>query len=238
MNSLVDQKFLTGVFVAIIFTRSLAMGYFRGLDSYLKTFTFRKWILGLLVILPVAFVAFFLDAALLHFFHNSRNALSDAIAFFGQAISHNIHFWLFLGIVYIIFDLFKKEKMTKLIFSMVLASVLTGLVGHLMKFIFLRARPYAQSGPFSFLNWEGILANEHASQSLPSGDVAIIAGAAGCLFFAIRHKALRWLVLLLPVTTAYARIMADRHWPSDGLVSILLGLLIARLAWGLHKVSF
>lgn len=138
-------------------------------------------------------------------------------------LTKNSHVWFFLCALYLLGVLRKNEFLTRAGFGGILASGLASGVGTILKFIFLRARPYDLSGSHSFFNFHGI--EEHAYQSLPSGDVALIAGFSCFWFFSARSRMLKAFFLLLPFATAFSRIADNKHWPSDTLISIFLGLL-------------
>jgi membrane-associated phospholipid phosphatase len=95
-----------------------------------------------------------------------------------------------------------------------------------LKMIFLRARPDTGVGPFVFFHWSALASDTRPYESFPSGDVAIVAGAAAVFFFKTRAP-WRWLWLILPLCTAYSRVLLNRHWPADTLASLGLGLWVA-----------
>jgi membrane-associated phospholipid phosphatase len=114
------------------------------------------------------------------------------------------------------------------VFSALLSSFVTALIVTVFKFLSLRARPYAEFGPFSFFNFHGLTQDARAFQSFPSGDVGVVAGAAAYLFFTTKNRFSGVLIFLLPLCTAFARMSANKHWPSDTLFAIGLGLIAAK----------
>lgn len=147
---------------------------------------------------------------------------------FGGVMGKGITPWLFIMACYAVEELVRKPKGgAGLAFGCLLSSALTALICAVLKLIFLRARPYNLLGAAAFFQWEGFFRSANAFQSFPSGDVAVVAGAAAFLFYAARRGLFRWVFLLLPVLTALSRIDLNRHWPSDTLFSIGLGLAAA-----------
>lgn len=230
-----DTRYLAAVLIIFVFVNGIRLGYFQGMISHLKGLPLRPYALFLLATVPIVIFTMFWDETILAWVQaNNRAGLGNIIRF-GGAISRNVEFWMALGLLIFFAALTGRKNLQEVIFGMFLGSVLSSLVGHLLKFVFLRARPYGHFGPFSFLNADGILHNKHVFQSLPSGDVVLVGGAASFLFFAVKNQYLKWLVLLLPITTALYRIAEDKHWPSDTLASIGISLMAGYLLWNHRK---
>lgn len=92
-------------------------------------------------------------------------------------------------------------------FAGILAGVLKRLVG--------RARPDLWYGPFEFVRG--------GESSFPSGHAISAFAMAGVVLAASRSTGLRVVMLLAAVSIAATRVVALRHWPSDVLVSAILG---------------
>lgn len=176
----------------------------------------------------------FFDQAILRWIQSGKDSYLAGIIHFGDTISRNVEFWIVLGALNLLALLSRKENLKDFAFGIFLGSALTGLIGHLLKFVFLRARPYGGFGPFSFFNIQGLTEGEHVFQSLPSGDVLLVSGASAFLFFALKNQVSRGLVFLFPLTTAVYRVAENKHWPSDTLASIGLSLIVAFFLWN-HK---
>jgi membrane-associated phospholipid phosphatase len=112
-------------------------------------------------------------------------------------------------------------------FGAIVSSTFASIVCNASKYIFLRARPNGNQGPFSFFNFEAFSGGGGTYYSFPSGDVVVVAGAAYFLMLQTKNKILRTVLFLLPITTALARMDANKHWPSDTLLSLGLGLVSA-----------
>ena len=150
---------------------------------------------------------------------------------FGRFIGGNVTFWAFLVAVYFLCGFFRRELWGQRILGVILGSVATALVCHGMKFLFMRARPYTGHSPLDFFNLSGFMTDYRAFQSFPSGDVALVGGGASYIFYANPNRRLRWLVFLLPLATAIARVSLNRHWVSDTVGSFWLSLIVCRGVW-------
>ena len=85
---------------------------------------------------------------------------------------------------------------------------------------FTRA-PRQGFGPMSFFNHAAYAVDKGMFLSLPSGDVAIVAGAAVSLSFSLNSRRLLFFLLLVPFMTAFSRVSLNRHWPSDTAVEVI-----------------
>ncbi|MCM8774925.1 MAG: phosphatase PAP2 family protein [Candidatus Omnitrophica bacterium] len=233
INMLMDgdfPKIWTIVLVCLILYRELENGYFKGFVPYLKTVSFRPYI-RILVFFGIFLVAvFFLDPFLstktVQFKHQTWAIL---VADFGGFLGRQVNPWVFLTLFYGVGILWQRRMLPRWSFGGLLSGTLTVLLASVFKFCFLRARPYAELGHLSFFNVAGILEDDRAYQSFVSGDVAIVAGISCYFLYQLRNTFfLRWLVLLLPLATGFARIYAGKHWPSDVVLAMGLGLLMAK----------
>jgi len=173
------------------------------------------------------------DQPILNFLRSAPGPLTTAVIYLGGAIGDNYHFWCCLLCVYFATKFGNWKKASDVVYAAMLSAGLAAAIGFLVKLIFLRARPAAGFGPFSFFNHTGYAADTEMFLSLPSGDVTLVAGAAASVSFSMNNRRyLRLWVLALPVMTAVSRVSLNRHWPSDTLVAFALGTLVAR---GLHN---
>lgn len=220
-------KILTIAGLIVIFLWQIKKGYFNGLRTYVKSC---RPALPLKVLVPsgIFFVGLLLiDPFLLKTLQSFRNSVADSIATFGGTIGKNIHPWMFPVGLYLAGVLARKGKVTQIAFGSLFAGVLAAFLSWVLKFTFLRTRPYGDLGPLSFFNVEGLFEDARLYQSFSSGDVAVVAGIAFYFFMKLKQFKARWLLVLLPVSTAFSRIMANKHWPSDGVLAIILGFAAA-----------
>ena len=170
----------------------------------------------------------FLDPVLVGVVQGIRHPLFAWVADGGGWLGRSVNLWFVLAAGYFIFLIipwFRRRFEASRIFSCLLSVALASIFSSGIKRIFLRARPDAHQGHLSFLNFSGLVRNETLFQSFPSGDVVIVAAAAAYLLLLLKKGPWRWLLLLLPLATALSRIDGNRHWPSDTVFSIGLGLL-------------
>lgn len=228
-----QPKSVIGVILAAIVIREWRKGYFKGIKTYRPSLRSRPYP-ALLLSLPLLMAALLpLDPFLLKVIQ-SFGAHYPKIVDFGGFIGRNLNFWYLMSGIYLLSLLGKKDWSEK-VFGALLGSTFTGLAIHALKMMFLRARPDFDLGPLSFFNWDGLLKDQSAFQSLPSGDVALVAGAAAYFFYATKNQIFRWVIFLFPLSTALARVSGNRHWFSDTALSMGIALILARLIWDYRK---
>ncbi len=229
----IQPKAIAAVIMAVIVILEWRKGYFKGLKTYRPSLTsppYPAFFLSLPVLMAILLP---LDPFLLEGIQ-SFGVHYPKVVDFGGFIGKNVNFWYILGGAYLVSLVIKKEWSEK-IFSALLASALTGLVVHFLKMVFLRARPDAGFGPFSLLNWDGLWKGTRAFQSFPSGDVALVAGAAAYFFYESKNRFFRWLIFLFPLSNALSRVSGSRHWFSDTAFSMGIALVLARMIWDYRK---
>ena len=221
-------KPFVAVAVVLIFLREWRDGFFNRLNGFLKEIHFRSY-RGLVIAFPSAVIfTLFLDPYLISLLQSFDGPFARGVVTWGHQLGRDVNFWLGLIGLYSAASLTGQVKWRRYIFGLLLASLITVLLTHFLKFVFLRSRPDNLLGPFSFFHLEGLTAGKRAFQSFPSGDVAVTAGASSCLFFMIPNRVLRWLAFLLPLSTAFSRISLNRHWPSDTVASFMMSLVVAK----------
>lgn len=217
-----------GATIVLIVLREWRDGFFSRLKGFLKEISFESY-RGLAIAFPCAVIfTLFLDPYLTTLLQGLKGPFVESITTFGHRLGRDVNLWIGLAGLYSLASLTGRIKWRRYTFGILLGSLSSGILAHLLKFVFLRSRPDNQLGPYSFFNLGGLLGGERAFQSLPSGDVAVVAGASSCLFFMIPHRTLRWFVFLLPLSTAFSRIGLNRHWPSDTVASLMMSLVVAK----------
>lgn len=222
-------KPIVGVAVVLIFLREWREGFFNRLKGFVKKLPFRSYG-GFMVAFPsVVILTLLFDPYLISVLQGFDGPFAQWIVTFGHQLGRDVNLWLGLVGFYSVASLTGQVKWRKYIFGLLLASLMTGVLSYFLKFVFLRSRPDNLLGPYSFFNLAGLIHGKRAFQSFPSGDVAVTAGAASCLFFLIPNRILRWFSFLIPLSTAFSRIGLNRHWPSDTIASFMMSLIVAKL---------
>ncbi len=231
-----DPKLFVFFSLILILTLEIAGGHLKGFWSYCRSLSPKPFLLllGASLLAAAAFMPF--DESLRYLFRAYDPAFKESaiIRFFGFFGKYYGSWPILIGF-YLISFILRQEPLKRMGFWALTSSGASSLVAHLIKHVFLRARPYKELGPWSFFDLHGFLADDRAFQSFPSGDVAVVAGATGYFFFACRNPFLRGLCLLIPIGTAIARVSLNKHWPSDTVFSIGLSLIVAKVFWDFQK---
>lgn len=220
--------------VALMVIMEISRGYFRELGGYVRNLPLRRTGVILSVGAAAVLSVIAADAQILGAVRSigpdsfPKKVLID----FGGYLGKFFGLWLILGALYVFFSLLRFRHQASCFFSAALSSALSGGLAHGIKHIAQRARPYTEEGPFRFFDFHGFSDNARAYQSFPSGDVAVVAGAAAFLFLYFQGKPWRWIFMFLPVLTALSRVWNNKHWPSDTLFSLAVGFAAASLVAG------
>ena len=124
-------------------------------------------------------------------------------------------FFLVAGVCY------RERRWVAYAVAMGLSGLTAGLLVQIVKQLVGRARPELWLGPTHYA--------PGSSTSFPSGHTVGAFALAGVLVFASRHWPLRIVAFALACAVGLARIMAFRHWASDVVASMTLGLATAWL---------
>ena len=230
------MKVGTGVLIGSTFLLEWKNGYFKKWFSSVGKISWKFYAKRFVLILILTAFTFLGDSPV-RFWLAKETPFLNRLTEFGSLLGKGTNCWTFLAAVYLLSYVIPYLK-RKIIFGAMEASFLTAALVTGLKFVFLRARPVTEIGPFSFFNWKGLIHDDSAFQSFPSGDVAVVAGAAFFLFLTVRRPPLvRWLFLFLPILTAVARIYLDRHWLSDCSFSLGIGFLLAHWVWARQNLA-
>ena len=212
------------VFVIVIFFNEIRKGYFDNMKTFSQTFKPKIHVITLICVVVAIAGVFLFDPYLLKTLQGLPGSFPQKIADFGGMIGRNVNPWFFLGTVYLAAVVIRQRKWQQVVFGSLFSCVCASAISSILKFLFLRARPIAELGHLSFFNLSGLAKDARAFQSFTSGDVAVVAGIAGYLFFGMKNQYLRWIVLLFPIATSFARINGNKHWPSDTVMAMILGI--------------
>lgn len=156
----------------------------------------------------------------------------------GAWLGKQINPWMIVLSLYLFFKtVLRNDSLSLKMFGALLSGVAASLATAFLKYTTLRARPYGERGPFSFLNIEGITQDARLHHSFPSGDVVVVAGACYFLWNQFKNYKVSFLLLILPLMTAYSRIYLNKHWPSDTFMALGLGWIAALFFTEYHRYS-
>lgn len=157
--------------------------------------------------------------------------LPDQVWGFFNLLSYS-KFFILPVLLLLITSSLKRE----MLLNVILLIVSYYVVFYVLKAAVGEARPYIvlPSGSFYWLNYfEDAVKSAH--KSFPSGhtgNMAVFAFAISGMFFRGK-KGLQFLMLLLVIATALARICTGWHWPLDVLASGLIGYLLVKIVFAL-----
>lgn len=231
--SFLHIKALVPVFlVAAVLIQSFT-GYFRFIPGYFRSLKFdaRKFFLLAFMAFAAFWIAFLLDTQAGASAEDAAGKFAEMIWNYGGQMGRSI--WVFLAFAFILASW--NKRLRGLVFGALLGTAFTGLSATILKWLVVRARPSTDLGHHSFFNWEHFGKDNRDFQSFPSGDVSIVAGA--CFFLALASGKKPWIVffILTPAATAFARMHWERHWLSDSVTAMLLGIFWGSLIWGYEK---
>ena len=232
------RKHITAILIGLIFLLEFRKGYFKRWRNWPKSFSWKPYQIPFLTLIILTLLTFLVDSWALGWIRLRNFPFSKGVVDLGSLMGRDINCFTALAWLYVGAYTLKRERARKWIFGAVITSLMTSVVVTVFKFVLLRARPYGDLGPFSFFNWDGLTEDASLFQSFPSGDTAVVAGAASYFFYAARKYLWRWAILLLPLCTAIARISLNRHWPSDTLFSLGIGLLVGAIVWDYSRTFF
>jgi len=189
-------------------------------NLFVKRAAIFYWLIGLAIAAIAIGAAFYLDDTVWHFIMQHQNramrSFMQTVSRFGDWPSHVALGLLLLGIAW----WRGRKKWTRIFLSMLLAMVLAGIAGHVIKRTVPRARPSVKSE----LRWGGprFSTKYHA---FPSGHVAASTAFFCVLIFARRRVGLA--CLPIPILIGFSRMYLGAHYFSDVVCAAVLGIFCA-----------
>lgn len=225
MSSL--PKLITVIVIALIVIRQWQLGYFKSLKFQPYRFDQPKALLFLIGVLAFVLpLLFWFDPILIKYLGQPQEEPIPTIAHYGGLLGRNAHPWLCVAVFYSAGMLLKNQKLSDASFLALLSGLAAGLGSAFFKFVFLRARPYQQLGHLSFFNLDGLLKDDKGFQSFSSGDVAVVTGILYCISTGVRNPFLKWTLRVLPLANCVSRIYPFKHWPSDTVLGMAIGIFM------------
>lgn len=230
------------VLLIIIFYLEIKNGFFKGFFKTLKKVIWDyKWIIGFYFGL-VALVMFYIDEPVVRFWQTKafQNKLFYYPGLIGNLIGDGDYLYSFLIVVILVAKIHNKEALRKKFSLALTTSVTVGIVNTAIKLILTRKRPdiYAPN-PFRYESYSLNMAENFkllkGDHSMPSGHVAVAVAAFLTLAMLTKNKKLRYLYVIPPMITVFARVYFSKHWVSDTAVSILLGTVFSVVIYRLYN---
>lgn len=159
-----------------------------------------------------------MELQILHWFDNLHNPVLNPVMYFFTFIGEYGAVWILLALL-AIFILPKKYRKAgvSMAFALLLSLLMCNLV---MKNLFMRVRPFNVDSTFS--NLYNVFATIK-DWSFPSGHTS--ASFAGAVAVFMWYKKEGGCLLVLAVLISLSRLYLTVHYPTDVLVSMLLGSL-------------
>lgn len=133
---------------------------------------------------------------------------------------------LVVALVFCAAAMFRSEKLRRIVFTMIVAGATAGALAQILKSLVDRARPELWLGSAAF--------GDETSSSFPSGHTAGAFALAASVWLHAESRSARLFALAAASAVGLARVAAFRHWPSDVVVSAILGWFAAAgVAWRL-----
>ena len=152
--------------------------------------------------------------------HLPHNLILDSFFAFLTGIGYAGMIWFIIGIVIFIWEEIKDKRT---LFALILSGIFSLLLGEFgIKNLIRRLRPQF-TVPSTIIPFD-----VSHSFSFPSGHATIAFAAAFIL--AKKHKKIAWVYYLLATLISFSRIYLGKHYPSDILAGMLLGLLIGYMS--------
>lgn len=159
-----------------------------------------------------------MELEILHWFESLHNPVLDAIMYAITSLGNAGAIWIILSLAFVTI---LRKKYGKAGWSMAIGLVLSLIMCNLiMKNAFARVRPFDVDPTFEnlFGIFDGI-----DDWSFPSGHTSASFAAAAALFMWKKKEGIAALVLATVI--AFTRLYLTVHYPSDVLVSIVLGTI-------------
>ena len=193
--------------------------------SFVKRAAVFYWLIGIVIVVVAIVAAFYLDNAVRDFMaqHQDRGVrtLMENVSRFGDWPEHVLVGLVLLGIAF----WRGNQQWKRILFAMLIALAVAGLMGRAIKITTGRARPSVKAEHV----WNGLRVSGSKYHSFPSGHVDASMGFFGVLLLARRRIGLA--CLPIPILIGFSRLYLGAHYLSDVVCAAALGILCAILVW-------
>ncbi|HEY6152204.1 MAG TPA: phosphatase PAP2 family protein [Candidatus Udaeobacter sp.] len=189
-------------------------------NEFVKYSAVFYWVIGIAIAVLAVVVSFHCDGSVREFMMQHQNAamrnLMRYVSLFGDWPLHAVAGLVLLGLAW----RRGNQEWTRIFLAMLLAMMLAGLTGTVIKRSVPRARPSVHSDA----GWGGPRFNSKY-HSFPSGHVAASTGFFGVLLIARRRIGLAYLAI--PILIGLSRMYIGAHYLSDVVCAAILGIFCA-----------
>ena len=192
-------------------------------NLFVKRASVFYWLVSILIVAIAIAVSFHFDDSVREFMmqHQSRmlRSFMRYVSLFGDWPTHTAVGLVLLGIAW------RRgcQKWTRIFLAMLIAMMLAGVVGHVIKRTIPRPRPSVHAE----FRWGGPRFSSKY-HSFPSGHVGASTAFFGTLLFARRRIGLA--CIPIPILIGFSRMYIGAHYLSDVVCAALLGILCALIA--------
>ena len=171
-----------------------------------------------------------MELQILHWFESLHNPITDPIMYGITCLGNAGIFWILLCAAFLFIPVFKKDRKVGL--SMMIALILSLIMCNgIMKNLSARVRPF--NVDTSFENLYGVF-NGIKDWSFPSGHTSASFAAALAIILWDRKKGIPAVVIATLI--AFSRLYLTVHYPTDVLVSLILGSLYGVAGYFVSKL--
>ncbi len=194
-----------------------------------------KGILLFFIFIIILISILFLDFPLQTHFRRLKDPFMATILFWGNEFGNGHYMFPLLFLLYFFSLVFHFNKIKQIIGVILLGTLLSGLIGQILKILFLRMRPYVELNPLSFFCYSKIDSLNRlfstSFHSFPSGHTLNAFGFITPIFLSLKKRWYRYLLFIIPGLTGLARIFYNNHWLSDVILGAALGIYITMIIY-------
>lgn len=234
---ILSNKRVVSIFFVFVVIREIRAGFLKDFKAYFRSIRWSAY--RNILITAVVFVGglLLIDEPLIRLIQKIETPWVLNVIAWAATWGRGQNTWGLLLVLYALASwIFRAAYLKRLIFGCILSGMFSGLLGQILKYLFMRARPFIELGPYHFFDWQGLIEHGSKFRSFPSGDVAVAAGTASFLLLAVKNP-VRWVFPFLALFICTSRMILNRHWPSDVAFSFIISFAMARFVLDYLKFS-